>query len=32
MVAALLAAQQSTEKVNALTMKSQVTVANTLYN
>jgi hypothetical protein len=32
MVAALLAAQQSTEKVNALTLKSQVTIANTLYN
>jgi hypothetical protein len=32
MVAALLAAQQSTEKVNAVKMNSQVALANTLYN
>jgi|LakMenEpi03Aug12_release.lakeMendotaPanAssembly.Ray.scaffolds.fasta_scaffold2077502_1 hypothetical protein len=32
MVAALLAAKQSTEQVNAVSLKSQVALANTLYN
>jgi len=32
MVAALLAAQQSAEKVNAIEIKSKSELANTLYN
>ena len=32
MVAAILAAQQSAEKVNAIELKSKVALANTIYN
>jgi len=32
MVAAILAAQQSAEKVNAVELKSKVALANTIYN
>ena len=32
MVAAILAAQQSSEKVNAVELKSKVALANTIYN
>jgi hypothetical protein len=32
MVAAILAAQQSAEKVNAVELKSKIELANTIYN